>query len=328
MNRMVRGRFAPTPGGRMHLGNLLCALLAWLSAKSQNGEMLLRIEDLDAARCSEAYANLIIEDLKWLGLNWSEEPPVYRQSRRTKIYESYFYKLMEQNVVYPCFCSRADRLAAQAPHLSDGRVIYDRRCLYLTPEERKVRQAERRPAWRLRVPDGETFSFQDGCQGMQAVRLDRDFGDFILRRADGVYSYQLAAAIDDGLTGVTEVVRGRDLLTSAACQRYICEMLSLPAPERYCHIPLLLNPDGKRLSKRDQDMDMGILRRRFTPEKLAGYLAFLCRLQDTPEPGTPEQFISSFSWDKIPREDIRLPAKFFSDSPGRVLPPPVMTSLY
>ena len=218
------GRFAPSPSGRLHLGNLACSLLAWLSAKSQGGRVVLRIEDLDAERCPRKFADLLEEDLKWLGLVWDEggssggpHGPYY-QSECAPIYEQAYAKLEQQGLVYPCFCSRAQLHAASAPHTSDGNVIYPGTCRDLTPAQIAEKRKIKAPAYRLRVPD-EEISFVDGCMGRHSENLLRDCGDFYLRRADGVFAYQLAVVVDDARMGVTEVVRGSDLLSSTARRR-------------------------------------------------------------------------------------------------------------
>lgn len=295
---MVKGRFAPTPSGRMHLGNALSALLAWLSAKSQGGEILLRIEDLDPARSRREYADTLMADLLWLGLPWDSRSP--DQSQRSGAYDRAMAKLGGQ--LYPCYCSRDQLHAASAPHASDGRVIYPGTCRNLTEAQRKSQTKP--PAWRLQLPDRE-ISFHDGLQGDCSLNLQREFGDIILRRADGVAAYQLAVVTDDGESSVTEVVRGRDLLTSTPVQLYLYEMLGLPAPGFY-HVPMLLAPDGRRLSKRDRDLDLGHLRENCRPEAVIGTLAWLCGLIPRREPVSAEELVSRFSWDRVRREDIVL----------------------
>ena len=300
MDTPVVGRFAPSPSGRMHLGNLFSALLAWLSARSAGGRMLLRIEDLDPDRCRREFALQLMDDLRWLGLDW-DGTPVW-QSERTALYADAFSRLEGRGLLYPCFCTRAQRLAASAPHRDNGEPVYDGRCSRLSPAEQEVLSALRRPAWRLRVPDRE-IAFTDLCRGPYQENLLRDCGDFILRRSDGVYAYQLAVVVDDGLSGVTEVVRGSDLLSSTPRQRYLQELLGFPAP-RYAHVPLLLSPGGRRLSKRDGDLDMGALRARFSPEELSGRLARLAGLQETNAPVSPRTLAGRFSWEMVPRADI------------------------
>ena len=233
---MSTGRYAPSPSGRMHLGNLMCCLLAWLSAKSKGGQVLLRIEDLDTQRCPRSYADAIVDDLAWLGLAADgPTPPVY-QSDRSEIYQRYFDELSRRGLVYPCFCSRSQLHAASAPHRSDGQVIYAGTCRGLTPAEIAERSKTRAPAWRVQVPD-EVIAFEDGHMGHYEENLARDCGDFFLRRADGVFAYQLAVVVDDALMGVDEVVRGSDLLSSTPRQLWLYRELGLTPPKFY-HLPL------------------------------------------------------------------------------------------
>ena len=278
----------------MHLGNVFCALLSWLSAKSKGGEWLLRIEDIDPGRSRQAYADWLMDDLDWLGLRW-DGTPVY-QSQRSDIYEHYYDQLCQQGLTYPCYCTRADLLATQAPHESDGRVVYKGTCRQLPP------QPGRTAATRLVVPD-QTVTFQDGHYGTQAVNLAREVGDFIIRRKDGAWAYQLAVVVDDALMGVTEVVRGRDLLLSSPQQMYIAKLLGFSSPS-FTHLPLLCNASGQRLSKRDSSLDMASLRQRHTPTDIIGQLACMAGLQSEPQPVCPADLIASFSWDSVPRQDI------------------------
>ena len=294
------GRFAPSPSGRMHLGNLWSCLLAWLSARSAGGSMVLRLEDLDPDRCRQEYCDQVMRDLEWLGLDWDGEP-VY-QSRRTEAYAEGFRALEERGLIYPCYCTRAERLAASAPHRSDGVQVYDGRCARLTAAEREELARTRRPAWRAAVPE-KTITFCDLLQGEYKEELKKECGDFILRRSDGVYAYQLAVVVDDAMMGVSQVVRGRDLLSSTPRQLWLQEELGLPHPE-YGHIPLLLAPDGRRLAKRDRDQELGQLQSRFTAPELVGHLACLAGLIPQPQPVTPRQLLPLFSWDKLPREDL------------------------
>ena len=239
------GRFAPSPSGRMHMGNLWSCLLAWLSARSAGGRMVLRLEDLDPDRCRQEYSDQVMRDLEWLGLDW-DEAPVY-QSQRAQAYTEAFRALEEQGLIYPCYCTRAQRLAASAPHRSDGLQVYDGRCARLTAQEREELERTRRPAWRVRVPE-KTIAFCDLLYGNYSEDLKRDCGDFIVRRSDGVYAYQLAVVVDDAAMGVTQVVRGSDLLSSTPRQLWLQEALGLPHP-KYGHLPLLLSPEGRRLAR-------------------------------------------------------------------------------
>jgi len=294
---MVVGRFAPSPSGRMHLGNVFAALMAWLSARSVGGELLLRIEDLDPDRCKPVYTEQLKDDLRWLGLDWDREGQ--QQSLRSEVYREAFEQLRENGLVYPCYCSRGELHAASAPHASDGTPIYAGTCRNLTAEERE--QRSRRPAWRLQVPN-RVYGFCDRLQGYQEENLMKECGDFIIRRSDGVYAYQLAVVVDDAAMGVTQVVRGRDLLNSTPRQLYLQEMLGLPSPE-YLHVPLLLSEDGRRLSKRDRDLDVGVLRRNHRPETVIGVLAHAAGLQEKPEPISAKELIAHFSPERLRRED-------------------------
>ena len=300
--KTVRGRFAPSPSGRMHLGNLWSALLAWLSARSQGGEMVLRLEDLDPDRCTRAWCDQVMRDLEWLGLNWDNEP-VY-QSERTAVYAQAFHALEERGLIYPCYCTRAERLAASAPHRSDGQTIYDGRCSRLTEAEREALSQNRRPAWRVKVGQ-ESITFCDFLYEKYKEDLKTDCGDFILRRSDGVYAYQLAVVADDAAMGVTQVVRGSDLLSSTPRQIYLQRLLGLPEPE-YGHVPLLLAADGRRLAKRDRDQELGELQSRYTAPELLGRLAHLAGLIPEPAPITAQQLIPLFSWEKLPRQDLKM----------------------
>lgn len=301
----IRGRFAPTPSGRMHLGNLLAALLAWLDARSGGGELVLRIEDLDTQRTSRLFAAQLLDDLRWLGLDWDQGglEPDYRQSRRTACYEKAFRLLEERGLIYPCYCSRTERMAASAPHREDGAVVYSGKCFRLTAAERaKLERQGRRPAWRVRCPD-LSVTVEDGNCGTYTENLARDCGDFIVRRSDGVFAYQLAVVVDDALMGVNHVVRGRDLLCSAPRQAWLHEVLGYPPP-RFFHTPLLLAPDGRRLAKRDHDLDMGALRERYSPGELTGLLAWYAGLVDRPEKVTAAELVPLFSWAKVPKNDV------------------------
>ena len=294
------GRFAPTPSGRMHLGNVFAALLAWLSVRSKGGAMVLRMEDLDTQRTKAEYAAQLREDLLWLGLDWDVE--TNPQSAQSPVYDKYFQLLREKGLLYPCYCTRSQLHNVNAPHLSDGTYVYAGTCRNLTEQQRAAFQ--RPPAWRVRVPD-RMWQVEDLVQGRYRENLATDCGDFVVRRADGVYVYQLAVTVDDGLAGVTEVVRGMDLLSSAPRQMYLQELFGFSHPQ-YAHVPMLLAPDGRRLSKRDGDLDLGALRSRMTPEALIGILAASAGLLEKPEAVSARELSHHFSWDQVKKEDICL----------------------
>ena len=296
-NERVVGRFAPTPSGRMHLGNVFAALIAWLSVRSRKGELVLRMEDLDTQRTSSDFAEVLRDDLRWLGLTWDVETAP--QSQRSAGYDRYFEKMMDEGLLYPCYCTRSQLHSVNAPHLSDGTYVYPGTCRNLTTPP-----PNRKPAWRVKVPD-KVWSIHDLVQGDYSLNLADGCGDMVVRRADGVYVYQLAVTVDDGESGVPEVVRGMDLLSSAPRQMYLQELFGFPHPQ-YGHVPMLLAPDGRRLSKRDKDLDLGVLRQKMSPEKLLGILANACGLIEKPEAVSAKELAAVFSWDKMKKEDIYL----------------------
>ena len=298
MEKQAIGRFAPTPSGRMHLGNVFAALLSWLSPKAKGGSWILRVEDLDTLRTKAEYAELLRSDLSWLGLSWDEETEA--QSLRSAVYDRYFEQLREKNLLFPCYCTRSQLHNVNAPHLSDGTYVYAGTCRNLTDAERAAKT--RAPSWRVMVPDRE-FSLHDLVQGDYRENLLNDCGDFVVRRADGVYVYQLAVTVDDGESGVTEVVRGWDLLGSAPRQMYLQELFGFDHPT-YAHIPMLMAPEGRRLSKRDQDLDMGALRNRLKPEQLIGVLAHAAGLTETAAPISAAELATIFDWSKIQGREI------------------------
>ena len=300
--KQVVGRFAPTPSGRMHLGNVFAALIAWCSVRSQNGEMVLRMEDLDTQRTSEEFAAVLRDDLGWLGLDYDRDTPA--QSKRSAVYDQYFEKMQDLGLLYPCYCTRSQLHSVNAPHLRDGTYVYAGTCRNLTEDQQ--RSFDRKPAWRVIVPD-KIWSLTDRVQGDYFLNLATECGDMVVRRADGIYVYQLAVTVDDGEAGVTEVVRGMDLLSSAPRQMYLQELFGFAHPE-YGHVPMLLAPDGRRLSKRDRDLDLGQLRQRITPEALIGTLAYSSNLIDRNVPISARELAQEFTWEKLRKEDIYLDA--------------------
>ena len=291
------GRFAPTPSGRMHLGNVFAALIAWLSVRSADGEMVLRMEDLDTQRTSADFADILRDDLSWLGLDYDRETAP--QSQRSQVYDRYFEMLQEKGLIYPCYCTRSQLHSVNAPHLSDGTYVYTGTCRNL-----KEPPPNRVPAWRVMVPD-RLWTLEDKVQGHYELNLATQCGDMVMRRADGVYVYQLAVTVDDGEAGITEVVRGMDLLSSAPRQMYLQELFGFPHPE-YGHVPMLLAPYGRRLSKRDRDLDLGELRKRISPEQLIGTLAFASGLIDRNCAVSAKELAREFSWDKLKGDSIYL----------------------
>ena len=262
--RPVVGRFAPSPSGRMHLGNAFSALIAWLAVRSAGGEMVLRQEDLDPQRCKREYADQIEEDYRWLGLDWdrggSAGGDAYYQSNRDDIYAEALETLRQNHLIYPCFCTRNQLHAASAPHATDGTTLYPGTCRNLTPAEQTERAKTRKPAMRVKVPD-ETVSFTDHIMGAYHQNLAQACGDFILRRSDGVFAYQLAVVVDDALMGVNQVVRGVDLLSSTPRQNLAATAVGLsPARVRPCapavrrrRTPAVQTTEGRGLGRTAPD---------------------------------------------------------------------------
>lgn len=279
----------------MHLGNIYAAVMSWLSVRRRGGRWILRVEDLDPQRSKLAHAEMIEDDLRWLGLDWDEgglenrgSAGPYVQSQRHDIYSHYLDRLVATGYTYKCRCTRADIMATQAPHQSDGRVIYSGRCRpAVMPCHDNDPSAP--GATRLYVPDCD-IAFDDMIAGPQRFNLARDCGDFILRRADGAWSYQLAVVVDDALMGVTEVMRGRDLLLSAAQQIYLYKLLGFEPP-RFAHLPLLTNETGQRLSKRDNSLSMEALRQHYGPTDVLGMVAHAAGLIECQRPVTLDELI-------------------------------------
>ncbi|MBU8900512.1 tRNA glutamyl-Q(34) synthetase GluQRS [Corallococcus sp. M34] len=298
----ARGRFAPSPTGRMHLGNIRSALLGWLQARAAGGAFLLRIEDLDRARCKPAHGDALKEDLGWLGLDWDETPLV--QSERDSEYREAQARLERAGLVYPCFCTRAEiARAASAPHgLSDEGPRYPGTCAHLTAAQVSERSRTRAPAYRFRAQPGEV-RFVDGLLGPASQDVDAVVGDFVIRRNDGVASYQLAVVVDDAASHITHVLRGDDLLTSTPRQLQLYAALELNAPD-FLHVPLVMGEDGKRLAKREGAFALAELRERgVAPEQVLGLLASWSGLGD----GAPvrlDELVRRFRVESLPREPV------------------------
>ena len=305
-----RGRFAPSPSGRLHLGNMLSSLLAWLDVRSLGGEMVFRLEDLDPDRSTRENALLMAEDLEWLGLDWDMgwrpgEQEDYMQSQRSELYEQQFNKLLDEGRIYPCFCTRAQRLAASAPHPGEEREI-GCGCHRRSREEiQALVQSGRKPSYKMQV-DSREIRFTDGHYGPQSAQLTQGADDFIIRRADGVFAYQFAVSYDDAVMGISRVVRGCDLLSSTPKQIWLIEHLGYPAPT-YCHAPMIVTEQGRKMSKREGGLTMEVLREKNTPAQLCGKLAYTAGLLDRPEAITPRELIPLFSWDKVSKDPIFLP---------------------
>lgn len=300
--RTYRGRLAPSPTGFLHLGHARTFWIAHQRALDCGGTLVLRVEDLDRARCKTEFTRALFEDLRWFGIHWQEGPDCggafgpYVQSERLELYRAAFEKLQNLGAVYPCTCSRKDiQQALQAPHAEDDEPIYPGTCRerYVSrftdyaladvsianrqspigsPQSpianRPSPTAERKMNWRFRVPDGEVVSFVDGGFGPQRFTAGKDLGDFVVWRQDGFPSYQLAVVVDDAAMQITEVVRGADLLRSTARQLLLYRALGWPAPALY-HCPLMTDEAGQRLAKRHDALSLQALRGQgLTPESL------------------------------------------------------------
>ena len=269
------------------MGNLRTALLAWLFARTQHGQFVLRIEDLDRPRVRAGATQQMLDDLHWLGLDWDEGPDCggpftpYIQSERLNIYQHYLKQLQDADLVYPCYCSRAEVAnAASAPQqgAEDG-LRYPGTCRYLTEAQRKAYEASgRRPSLRFRVENSRVVAYADGIMGQMTQHVQQAIGDFIVCRSDSIIAYQFAVVIDDALMHINQVVRGSDLLNSTARQILLYEALGFPIPS-FAHVPLIVDEQGKRLSKRTQSTGLDPLRARgMTPEQVVGELATSCGL--------------------------------------------------
>jgi glutamyl-tRNA synthetase len=310
-----RGRYAPSPTGPLHLGNARTALVAWLHARAAGGVFVLRVEDLDGPRVRPGMEARILEELRWLGLDWDEGPDVggargpYRQSALAGRYLAALDRLREAGAAYPCFCSRAEIAAAsRAPHgPSDEGPRYPGTCRDLPAAEVARRSTVRRPAWRLRVAEG-SVTFDDLVRGPQSHDVAATTGDFVVMRADGVAAYQLAVAVDDAAMGITDVVRGDDLLPSTARQLLVFRALGLPAP-RFGHVPLVVGEDGERLAKRHGALSLGELRARGAdPLEVVGLLAALGGLVPGGARVPARELVPGFALGRLRREPAVLPA--------------------
>jgi glutamyl-tRNA synthetase len=304
MRMSYRGRFAPSPTGDVHFGTARTALAAWLAARAAGGSYVMRIEDLDGPRTIPGAEERILDDLGWLGLDWDEGPDVggphapYRQSLRLARYDAAVEQLLAAGRAFRCWCSRAEvARAAAAPHgPADDGPRYPGTCrVRATPPPR-----DRRPSVRLRV-DPEEVAFVDGVHGARSEDVAAAIGDFVIRRADGIPAYQLAVVVDDAVMGMSDIVRGDDLLGSTARQLLLYRALGLAAP-RFAHVPLVLGPDGARLSKRHGAIGVRALAERgLSPARVVGLLASTLGLCPEGTELEPRQLVDGFSLDRISR---------------------------
>jgi len=302
----------------MHLGNAWAFLLAWLAARSAGGQVVLRLEDIDPERSRRDHARELLRDLRWLGLDWDEGPDVggpcgpYAQSLRLERYAAAIEALTRAGRVYPCFCTRKElRELASAPHavlVGDGSPAYPGACRDLEPERcAELERQGRKPALRLRCDD-ITLPFHDRVAGPQCMSLGECGGDFALRRSDGVFAYQLAVVLDDLAMGITQVVRGDDILASTPRQIFLYRLLEAEPPV-YAHLPLVLDEQGERLAKRHQSLTLAELRDAgISAQAVVGYLAWRAGLQDAPRPCPAQSLVPGFSFAGLPGAPVILPA--------------------
>ncbi len=306
----VTGRLAPSPTGAQHVGNARTYLIAWLSARAQGGRVVLRIEDIDSPRIKPGAAEQALEDLSWLGLDWDGEPVV--QTQRLPLYEEALRRLQEQELVYPCTCSRSDvERAASAPHAEHEGTVYPGTCA-----GRRVADAAGlagRPfCWRFRAA-GHVVEFVDEFRGPVRTDLGRAGGDFVVWKSAGTPAYQLAVVVDDAAQGVTEVVRGDDLVPSTPRQLLLYAALGL-RPPRFAHVPLVVGPDGRRLAKRHGDTRLSSLRvAGVRPEALLGLLAWSCGWIDGVTAVTARELLPQFRLASIPPAPFVLTPKLLRD---------------
>ncbi len=309
----LRGRLAPSPTGALHLGNARTFLVTWLSCRAQGGRMLLRVEDLDHPRVKPHAVAELYEDLRWLGLDWDEGPDrggpcgPYVQTERRGLYRQALDRLRAQGLAYPCTCSRKDAAAAaSAPHAGEEGPRYPGTCRGRWPDYAAAQAAlppGRSPAWRLRAADREVC-FDDGFHGRQCGNVARSCGDFAFARAADGAGYQLAVVVDDAAMGVTEVVRGDDLLPSTHRQLLLYEALGLPAP-RFVHVPLVVGPDARRLAKRHGDTRLSRVRAAgVRPERVVGLLASWCGWTRRGEELSAADLVDRFDLGTLPHAPI------------------------
>jgi len=299
------GRLAPSPTGAQHVGNARTYLLAWLSIRSRGGRVILRTEDIDSPRIKTGAAQQAIDDLRWLGLDWEEGPDIggphapYVQTQRRAHYQAALEQLKQADRVYPCTCTRSDvAAAASAPHIGQEGPRYPGTCAQRSARDAAV--LDRPYAWRFRATNQEQ-RFVDLVHGEQRCNVARELGDFVVCKADGTPAYQLAVVVDDHAMGVTEVLRGDDLLPSTFRQLELYDFFSWQAPA-FAHVPLVVGPDGRRLAKRHGDTRLSMLREQgASSERLVGFLAWSCGLRKSSAPCTPREFLPDFDLNKISR---------------------------
>jgi glutamyl-tRNA synthetase len=303
---MPATRLAPSPTGALHLGNARTFLVNWLMARQQGWRIILRIEDIDGPRIKRGADQQAIDDLRWLGIDW-DEGPTYQSSRLDR-YRGALSVLVEKKMAYPCICSRREAiLAASAPHADDGSAPYPGTCRdrFASIDDAKAKSG-RDPAIRFRVPD-EVVEFHDELAGTVRCNPALELGDFVIAKADGTPAYQLAVVVDDAEMGVTHIVRGDDLLDSTPRQILLYRALGMADRiPRYCHLPLVVGPDGKRLAKRHGDTRLATYRHAGVPaERVLALLGEWCGMESV-EAATAGELLGGFSLSRVPRDKITM----------------------
>ena len=324
-----RTRLAPSPSSKLHLGNVASFLITWAFARKNGGRVIFRMDDLDQRCKSIDLQEEIISELRWLGIDWDGK--IEYQSQRLSIYDEYFNLLKSSDMLYPCFCSRADLHASLAPHESDKAPIYSGRCKNLTIEEIEGLKTTKSPAYRIEIKGNPLCKFTDVICGEFSQDLKSECGDFVLKRSDSVYSYQLTSVVDDLEMGVTHVIRGNDLLDSTPRQIYLYNVLSAlerkrqthqslcseaitsnsSCPVKFAHHPLFLNSEGKRLAKRDGDKTIDEMRKEgATPEDIIGKVAFCLGLLNKEARLSKEEFADAISFEKLRRSSKKITVSY------------------
>ncbi len=311
------GRLAPSPTGAQHIGNARTYLLAWLSIRSRQGKVVLRMEDIDSPRIKTGADAQAIEDLRWLGLDWDEGPDIggpqapYVQTQRLALYDAVLAQLKAQERIYPCTCTRSDvAAAASAPHIGQEGPIYPGTCAWRSAHD--AAQLTQPYCWRYRASHAER-TLIDQIAGEQHCNVGRELGDFVVAKVDGTPSYQLAVVVDEHAMGITEVLRGDDLLPSAFRQWELYDCCGWQAPT-FAHVPLVIGEDGRRLAKRHGDTRLAMLREAgVSSERLVGYLAWTCGLLNEPQPIAPGALLRDFDWQRLPRKPLVFTAQALHD---------------
>ena len=320
LEKPLVGRLAPSPTGAQHIGNARTYLLAWLSIRSHGGRLILRMEDIDSPRIKPGAAQQVIDDLRWLGLDWDEGPDIggphapYMQTERVELYLAALQQLQATEQVYPCTCTRTDvAAAASAPHVGQEGPRYPGTCSFRRVADAMELTRQSQPfAWRFRA-SAVRHELHDLVADTRTCNVNEELGDFVVYKSDGSPAYQLAVVVDDLAMGVTEVLRGDDLLPSAFRQLELYRFFN-SQPPKFAHVPLVIGEDGRRLAKRHGDTRISLLREKNVPaERLVGLLAWSAGLRPTKELITPRELLGDFSLGKLPKQPLVFTAEILRE---------------